>query len=115
MKPDELLTKARDVLTVRQVVGEPHERDGVTVIPVAHIRGGGGGGDDGIAGEGRAGPAGGGGFGLDARPVGAYVLRDGDVRFEPAVDLTRIIVGGQLLVGFALLVLRSILRRRSSR
>jgi uncharacterized spore protein YtfJ len=115
MKPDDLLSKARDVITVRQVFGEPHERDGVTVIPVAHVRGGGGGGDDGIVGEGREGPAGGGGFGLDARPVGAYIIRDGTVRFEPAMDLTRIIVGGQILVALALLVLRSIVKRRSSR
>lgn len=113
MNTQELLSNARDAMTVRRVVGDPYERDGVTVIPVAHVRGGGGGGDDGAVGDDRVHPAGGGGFGLNARPVGAYVVGGGQVRFEPALDLTRVIVGGQLLVAVALLVLRSVLRRRS--
>jgi uncharacterized spore protein YtfJ len=42
-----LLAQARDSLTVKRVFGEPIERDGVTVIPVANVMGafGGGGGD----------------------------------------------------------------------
>ncbi len=35
MNPDELMTRAGDQLSVRRVFGEPIERDGVTVIPVA--------------------------------------------------------------------------------
>jgi uncharacterized spore protein YtfJ len=108
-----MLGGVRDAIAVQRVFGEPYERDGVTVIPVAHVRGGGGGGDDGSGGEDRN-PAGGGGFGLNARPVGAYVIRDGNVRFEPATDLTRIIVGGQIVTALALLVVRSILKRRAS-
>jgi uncharacterized spore protein YtfJ len=70
---DEILGGARDALTVRRVFGEPIEQEGATVVPVAAVRGGaGGGGDD--AGNG------GGGFGLSARPVGAYVIRDGEVQ-----------------------------------
>ena len=54
------------------------------VIPVAAaVRGGGGGGGDDSN-------NGGGGFGLQARPVGAYVIRDGEVEWEAAVDATRI-------------------------
>lgn len=50
-------------MKVKQVFGEPYERDGITVIPAAAVSGGGGGGGD-------ASEAGGAGFGLSARPVG---------------------------------------------
>jgi uncharacterized spore protein YtfJ len=102
----EMLTNARDAMTVRRVFGEPYERDGVTVIPVAVVTGGGGGGT-GQDGDGASGA--GGGFGIRARPVGAYVIRDGEVRWEPSLDLTRIILGGQILL--ALLIIRGISRR----
>jgi uncharacterized spore protein YtfJ len=101
-----MLSNARDAMTVRRVFGEPYERDGVTVIPVAAVMGGGGGGTGqdpgGVSG-------GGGGFGIRARPVGAYVIREGAVRWEPSLDLTRIILGGQILL--ALLIIRRFLRR----
>jgi len=80
---DETIKGVQDALTVRRVVGDPVERDGVTVIPVAAVRGGWGGG---------GGTSGGAGFGLRSRAVGAYVVKDGQVRFEPAVDATRIVV-----------------------
>lgn len=112
MDASQVLDGVRDAITVRRVFGDPIERDGSLVIPVARVRGGGGGGDDGMSRDGKPSPAGGGGFGLRAEPVGAYVIRDDKVRFEPAMDLTRIIVGGQLVAIVALLVLRSILRRR---
>jgi len=38
------LDAVRDVLTLKRVFGEAYEVNGVTVIPVAAIRGGGGGG-----------------------------------------------------------------------
>ena len=44
MDPNELMEQTRDALTVKRVFGEPYERDGVTVIPAASIRGGAGGG-----------------------------------------------------------------------
>ena len=44
MDVNELMRQTRDVLTVTRLFGEPVERDGVTVIPVAVVRGGGGGG-----------------------------------------------------------------------
>ena len=88
MDVHELVTTTRDALTVRRVFGEAVERDGVTVIPAAILRGGvgGGGGQDeqGQRGEG-------GGFGLVARPVGAYVIKDGAVGWKPAFDLNRTI------------------------
>jgi len=87
MSMQEMLTSAREAITVRRVFGEPYERDGVTIIPVASVMGGGGGGSGRDAG-GASGD--GGGFGVRARPVGAFVIRDGGVRWEPALDLNRI-------------------------
>jgi uncharacterized spore protein YtfJ len=105
----ETLSDARDAITVKRVYGEPYERDGVVVIPAAAVQGGGGGGggDDGDGGTG-----GGGGFGLRARPVGAFVIRGERVSWEPATDLTRMILGGQILALAVLLVGRSIARSR---
>ena len=107
-KVDEIFAGARDALTVRRVFGEPIEQDGVTVVPVAHVRGGAGGGGD-------SQDNGGGGFGLSARPVGAYVIRDGEVRWRPAVDVNRIMLGWQLVPALAVLALRSFGRRRATR
>ena len=105
----ETISGARDAITVKRVYGEPYERNGVGVIPAAVVMGGGGGG----GGEEPDGQTGGGaGFGLRARPVGAYVIRGEEVYWESALDLNRAILGGQLLALAALLVVRSIARRR---
>ena len=106
MNVDELLRGARDAMTARTVFAEPIERDGVLIIPAAKVRGGGGGGSDTES-------NGGGGFGLAAKPAGAYVVRDGRVSWVPAIDVNRIVIGGQLVVIVALLVLRSVMRRRA--
>ncbi len=98
MEMNEALSSAREALTVRRVFGEPYEKDGAVIIPAARVRGGAGGGG-GSSPEGEAGS--GGGFGLSARPVGAYVFRDGEARWVPAVDATRIAVLGNL-VGLAI-------------
>lgn len=88
MDVEETIAKARDAITVKRVYGDPYERDGVTVIPAAAV-GGGAGGGSGEDAEG-GGSGGGAGFGLGAKPVGAYVIDNGTVRWEPAVDVTRI-------------------------
>lgn len=106
MNVDELLHAVKDAMTARIVFAEPIERDGILVIPAAKVRGGGGGGGDDQA-------NGGAGFGLAAKPAGAYVVREGRVSWEPAVDVNRIVLGGQLVAIVALLVLRSFLRRRA--
>jgi uncharacterized spore protein YtfJ len=105
----ETISGARDAITVKRVYGEPYERNGVAVIPAAAVMGGGGGGS-GDEGDGSTGS--GGGFGLRARPVGAFLVRGEEVSWEPAMDLNRIILGGQLLGLAALLVVGSIIRRR---
>ena len=87
MKLDELVTRAGEAITVKRVFGEPYERDGVTIITAATVAGGGsgGGGHDEGGQEGE-----GGGFGVSARPAGAYVLKDGKVWWRPAVDVNRL-------------------------
>jgi uncharacterized spore protein YtfJ len=109
----------KEALTVRRVFGDAYQIDDVMVIPVARVRGGGGGG----AGEGSgtdngsegSGTGAGVGFGVDARPVGVYVVKDGDVTWQPAVDVMRVIVGGQILGLVAILTFRSLLRHRRHR
>jgi uncharacterized spore protein YtfJ len=95
---DELLAGARDAITVKRVFGDPVETEGVTFIPAAKVGGGGGGGGD-------SENNGGGGFGLGARPVGAYVIKDGEVTWKPAIDASRIIALAFML-GIALAMRR---------
>ena len=57
----------------------------------------------------------GGGFGVVAKPAGVFVITGDDVRWQPAVDVNRIVLGGQIVGIVFLLVLRSILRARSAR
>ena len=102
---NETMTSTLDALHVKRVFGEPIERDGAIFIPAAKVRGGGGGGGD-TQGNGGA------GFGLTAKPAGMYVIRDGEATWQPALDLNRVILGGQIVGIVALLVLRSILKRR---
>jgi uncharacterized spore protein YtfJ len=78
---DEMWRGARDAMTVKRVYGDPVQSDGVTLVPAAAVRGGAGGG-----GEGGPEGGGGGGFGIVARPIGAYVIRDGSVSWRPAVE-----------------------------
>lgn len=98
MKVDELVTTARDAITVRRVFAEPYEKDGVTLVAAARVSGGagGGGGHDQGGQEGE-----GGGFGVQARPAGAYVIKNGAVTWMPAVDVNRVItVLGAIAVAY---------------
>jgi uncharacterized spore protein YtfJ len=79
---------------VREVSGEPYERDGVTIIPVARVMGAGGGGG-GTAPEGEGS---GHGYALKSEPVGVYVIKGDKVSFQPAVNVDKII-GGAFVVG----------------
>jgi uncharacterized spore protein YtfJ len=105
MKVDELLSGVRESMSARRVYADPIEQDGVLVIPAAAVAGGGGGGGDNE-------DNGGGGFGIRARPVGAYVVKDGEVAWKPAVDVVRIMLGWQIVAGIAALALLSFARRR---
>jgi uncharacterized spore protein YtfJ len=93
------------------VFGEPYEKDGVTVIPAARVQGGAGGGSgEDTQGQGKGS---GSGFGLTARPVGAFIIRDGELSWRPAVDVNRIVLGGQVVAIVALLTVRAIIRSRA--
>ncbi|MBH0781734.1 sporulation protein [Nocardia sp. NEAU-351] len=85
MKVDEILAMAGKSMTVERVYGEPVEKDGIIVIPAAAVSGGGGGGDAGGAENGGRGV----GFGMGGRPIGAYVIREGRLRWQPALDVNR--------------------------
>jgi uncharacterized spore protein YtfJ len=111
MDPGSLIDKTKDALTVKRVFGEPYERNGVTVIPAA-ASGGGAGGGSGEGGDGEnRGSGNGGGFGVAAKPAGAYVIKGDDVRWQPAINVNRVILGGQVVAIVLLLVIRSIVRR----
>ena len=113
MQVQDVISQARDALTVKRVFGEPYEKDGVTIIPAARIQGGAGGGS-GEDPQGQ-GTGSGSGFGMTARPVGAFVVRDGDLSWRPAVDINRIILGGQVVLIVALLTIRAAIKARSKR
>ena len=104
MNPDDILTRVGDQLGIRRVFGEPIERDGVTMVPVAVAIGGGGGG---------TGPdeqGSGGGFGGVVRGIGVYAISNGQVRFVPAIDTTALAGLGVPMAG---LLLRARRRRRT--
>ena len=54
-------------------------------------------------------------LGLSARPVGAWVIRDGEVKWHPALDLNRVIFMGQLVAIAALLTVRSVVKTIAKR
>lgn len=112
---------AGESLHVRRVFGEPYEFDGAVLVPVAKVMGGTGMG----YGSGTLGPdehksttqhgegdGGGGGFGVRTKPVGAYRIKDGDVTWLPAFDLTRVALGAQAVIAVALVALAWARRRR---
>jgi uncharacterized spore protein YtfJ len=110
MRTADLVTTLRDGMTVSRVFGQPYERDGVTVIPAATVRGGAGGGSGRKAETSEEGE--GGGMGLVARPAGAYVIKDGAVSWQPAVDVNRIVtVGVAGWVAAVWLIARAVRRR----
>ena len=106
MDPQTVLEHVDEAMTPRRVFGDPVHVDGVTVLPVATIGGGGGGGQRGDAGNQR-----GVGFGLAAQPAGVFVIHNGEVSWKPALNLNRVILGGQLVGLAAILTFGSIVRR----
>ena len=116
MEAISLLEKVGSSLTAARVFGEPIERDGVTLIPVAYVVGGGGGGkDQGAPAQDEKparGPGEGGGFGMICWPIGSYVIKGGEARFVPAYDISALLVSGSLAFGRVVKVLRGRRRRR---
>ena len=120
MTVESFVAKADEALSARRVFGEPINKNGLTVIPVARVMGGGGGGEgrmptespEGTATETSSGV--GGGFGLSAQPAGVFVLKGEEVRWVPAIDVNRIVIGAQIVAIFAFLMVRSIARMRAA-
>ncbi|MFO7548607.1 MAG: spore germination protein GerW family protein [Acidimicrobiia bacterium] len=111
----DLIGKTRDMLTVERVFGAPIEQDGTLLIPVAAVRGmggGGGGGGENVRGEQGVGE--GVGYGISARPVGVYVMRDGSVDWRPTLDAQRIVVAVTTVV-LVFLGLRHLSKRVEAR
>ncbi|GID30629.1 hypothetical protein Abr02nite_56120 [Paractinoplanes brasiliensis] len=116
MDVQEALNRIVESAAADRVFGEPIHHGGVVVLPVAKISGGaGGGGGSGPAPEGQEAAGNGGGLGVVAKPLGVFVLSGGTVTWRPAVDVNRIVLGGQLVVVAALLVARTILKSRRRR
>ena len=113
MDAGNLLEKAADNLSVRRAFGTAYEKDGMLIIPVAIVAGGGGAGTARARRGNLAGPDGlaeedsaahdaapqapgqmdaGGGFGGLVLPAGAYVVKGDQVRWVPAVDVTIVVL-----------------------
>ena len=101
MDVQETLSEVRGAMTAKRVYGEPYVHNGLTIIPAATVRGGGGGGGDESG-------SGGAGFGLHATPRGAWVIQGDKVTWKPAVDVNRIVLGGQIVAIAALLTVREV-------
>jgi uncharacterized spore protein YtfJ len=108
MNTPEVLDDLRSSIGAKRVYGEPVHEDGVTVIPAAAVRGGGGAGSDESGG-------GGVGFGIAGSPKGAWIVKDGEVAWKPAVDVTRVLVLGELTAMVGLVAWRSVRVAQSRR
>ncbi|MHB8682165.1 MAG: hypothetical protein ACYDA2_08740 [Acidimicrobiales bacterium] len=97
MDAQKLVERIGEQLSIGRAFGPAYERDGAVLVPVAAVMGGGGTDSRDVSA--------GAGFGGWVHPIGAYVLRDGDVRFVPALDVS-------LLALLGLGLLRLVLRRR---
>lgn len=108
----EVVSEGVESMSAKSVFGEPFERNGVAIVPVARVRGGvgGGGGEGSSEGQGKGI---GSGFGVSARPAGAFVVRGDRVSWLAALDLNRVFLGGQIVAIVALLTARSVLRARA--
>jgi uncharacterized spore protein YtfJ len=129
----DLLDKMAENLSVRRSFGVAYERDGALIIPVAFAAGGGGGGEGPIkpptTKEARATktvepakdappdlqtPTGtGGGFGGLVVPLGVYVVKDDQVKWVPAYDVTLIVLAGLSVVRVLLSLLKGNRRNRA--
>lgn len=106
----------------RTVFAEPVTQGEVTIVPAAQISGGGGSGgsqpgkgEEGRPGmrEGRQGKGLGAGMGLSAKPAGAFVIKGGKVDWRPALDVNKVILGGQIVAIAALVTIRTLIRARA--
>ncbi|MGE5594762.1 MAG: spore germination protein GerW family protein [Hyphomicrobiales bacterium] len=114
---ERLAEKLGGAANARAVYGDPVERDGITIIPVAKVSfglgGGGGRGADSKEGTFEGGEGGGGGGGLNAKPVGYIEIRNGQatfVRFKDPAALVPVLIGGAIASWIFARALRTIFR-----
>jgi len=110
MEVKEFISGARDAVSVRRVYGDPYVTNGLTVIPAATVRGGAG---QGIGDHDGGDSTGGGGFGLTARPTGAWIIEDGRATWKPAIDVNRVVLGAQAIALAAIVVTGRVLLAHS--
>jgi uncharacterized spore protein YtfJ len=101
----DILENALNKGDIRRVYGEPVERDGVTVVPIADIGsafgfGAGSGGEPGKEGEG-----GGGGGKVNSKALGYLEITEGGTRFRPVYDATKIATWGIVAATFLLWII----------
>jgi hypothetical protein len=104
----DVFARFASTFAAKQVHSEPCKVDGITVITAAVVGGGAGMRQAGNEPEARHG-----GMGGSARPVGAFIIRDGVVTWKPALDLQRVTITVGLLVGA--LTVGWLIARRSRR
>ncbi|WP_315098047.1 spore germination protein GerW family protein [uncultured Cellulomonas sp.] len=108
--PADLTRAVSDTLSVRRVFGEAYERDGTLVIPVARVWGATGSGSgsgqvgvpadaegEGVPAGGQQGDGGGGGYGVHVTALGVFVVDGSGARWQPALDVNRVVLGAQLV------------------
>jgi uncharacterized spore protein YtfJ len=109
---DELLQRVGETVgdkaKVSTVFGEPVEREGITVIPVAKARFGFGGGGGAGGPKGEEGSGGGGGGGASVTPVGYIEVRDGGAVFR-RISNPSDVVAAVVAASLAALTLRRLL------
>ncbi len=108
----ENVEQAKEIMTVRRVFGDPYEKNGVMMIPAARVGGCAGGGvGEGPGDEGSGHVS---GFGMNARLAGAFVIKGDDVQWRPAVDVNKVILGGQVIAIAALFLARAVVKARAT-
>jgi len=110
MRVMDVVNETKTAMRASEVFGTPYEKNGVTIIPAARIAGGAGGGGDQQEPQ-----AGGVGFGVSSRPVGAFVIKGGEVSWQPSLDLNRVILMGQVVAIVALLTVRAAIKAWAKR
>ena len=118
MKVEDIVEQARDSLGSKRVYGEPYEKNGITIIPAARVMGGAGGGDGGEKATGESdgakvvGTGSGVGYGMAGSPAGAFVIKGDDVKWLPAIDVNRLMLGFQIVLIVFFLAVRSVAKAR---
>ena len=113
-----VLGRIGDSVTGHKSFGPSFEKDGILVIPVAYVFGGGGGGEGEEPGKpGEAGPKKGlgGGFGLVSWPIGAYVVQNDQLRWVPVIDPALMLTTSALALATVIRALRRKKARRRHR